>query len=170
MLVPKSHKVRHQVLKFLSDKRKSTNMKTFDSENSAFTKSEIATGLKLDRGLVDEQLAVLYINKEVDVLRKANDENKFFINDKGFATVASRTILNDGKIINSQLYNNYASTVFQVLTGLTALATIVINFASVTDLKEENKQIRLQIEEINKGLIKLEQVTTEKIDTTSLKK
>ena len=170
MVVPKSHKVRHQVLKFLSDKRKNTNMKSFDSADSAFTISEIATGLNLERRLVDEQLDVLYQNKEVDVLRKDNEENKFFINDKGFATVASRTILNDGKIINSQLYNNYASTIFQVLTGLTALATIVINFASVTDLKEENKQIRLQIENINKGLIKLETPTQEKVDTTSIKK
>jgi hypothetical protein len=170
MLIPKSHKVRHQVLKFLSDKRKNTDMKTFDSVNSAFTTSEIATGLRLDRGLVDEQLDVLYHNKEVDVIHKGKEENKFFINEKGFATVSSQAILNDGKVINSQLYNNYASTIFQVLTGVTALATIVINFASVTDLKEENKQIRLQIEEINKGLIKLTKVNTEKIDTASIKK
>jgi hypothetical protein len=170
MLVPKSHKVRHQVLKFLSDKRKNTDMKTFDSANSAFTTSEIATGIRFERGLVDEQLDVLYHNKEVDVIHKDREENKFFINEKGFATVSSQTILNDGKVINSQLYNNYASTIFQVLTGLTALATIVINFASVTDLKEENKQIRQQIEQINKGLIKLETSSKEKTDTTSMKK
>jgi hypothetical protein len=145
-------------------------MKTFDSANSAFTTSEIATGLRLDRGLVDEQLDVLYHNKEVDVIHNSKEENKFFINEKGFSTVASMTILNEGKVINSQLYNNYASTIFQILTGLTALATIVINFASVTDLKEENKQIRQQIEQINKGLIKLETSSKLTSDTTTMKK
>lgn len=151
MLIPKSHKIRHEVLKVLSDKRKSMDMKTF-RDDAAMTLTEIVIAVKRDRKDVDEQLDVLYHSKDIDAIKRKEGENSFFISEKGFATAAANTILNDGKVVNSQLYNNYASAAFQILTGLTALATIIFSFATVTDLQNENSELKKELEKMGRLL------------------
>jgi len=133
------------------------NMKTF-RDDATMTVTEIVIATKRDRINVDEQLDVLYHNKDIDAIKRKEGENSFFINEKGFATVGAKTILNDGKVVNSQLYNNYASAAFQVLTGLTALGTIIFSFATVTDLQNENKQVKKQLNQIG---VTLEELKTE---------
>lgn len=135
----------------LSDKRKSMDMKTF-RDDAAMTLTEIVIAVKRDRKDVDEQLDVLYHSKDIDAIKRKEGENSFFISEKGFATAAANTILNDGKVVNSQLYNNYASAAFQILTGLTALATIIFSFATVTDLQNENSELKKELEKMGRLL------------------
>jgi hypothetical protein len=119
------------------------------------TVTEIVIAVKRDRKDVDEQLDVLYHSKDIDAIKRKEGDNSFFINEKGFATAGAKTILNDGKVVNSQLYNNYASAAFQVLTGLTALATIIFSFATVTDLQNENEEVKKQLEKMDRTLQEL---------------
>lgn len=135
----------------LSDKRKSMDMKTF-RDDAAMTLTEIVIAVKRDRKDVDEQLDVLYHSKDIDAIKRKEGENSFFISEKGFATAGANTILNDGKVVNSQLYNNYASAAFQILTGLTALATIIFSFATVTDLQNENSELKKELEKMGRLL------------------
>lgn len=126
-------------------------MKTF-RDDAAMTLTEIVIAVKRDRKDVDEQLDVLYHSKDIDAIKRKEGENSFFISEKGFATAAANTILNDGKVVNSQLYNNYASAAFQILTGLTALATIIFSFATVTDLQNENSELKKELEKMGRLL------------------
>jgi hypothetical protein len=136
MRVSKSQLSRHQILEFLWSKWGSADLKIVGSDHSAFTIAEIANTLKLEVGLVAEQTAILYRSREVDAVKTSSNETKFFITEKGFTTVATQAILKEGKS-NSPQQKNQASTLSQLLNGLTTLVAILISFASVMYLIEE---------------------------------
>ncbi len=94
----KAHKMSHQILEFLWNSWGS-DLKIVNSESSAFTISEIAIALKLNRFLAEEQVAMLYHNKEIDAIQTNNGEEKFYINEKGFSTIASVKTFNEKKIV-----------------------------------------------------------------------
>jgi hypothetical protein len=93
-ILTKAHKGRYQILEFLWNSWGSTDMKTISSESSAFTISEIALALKLNPALVEQQVAALHQDKEIDIIKTNSGEEKFFINEKGFSSVASGNTLN----------------------------------------------------------------------------
>jgi hypothetical protein len=101
-ILTKAHKGRYQILEFLWNRWGSTDMKIIDSESSAFTISEIAIALKFDRTLVEEQVAALRQDREIDAIETSSGEEKFFINEKGFSSVASVATLDRKKVARSR--------------------------------------------------------------------
>ena len=150
MFTPNTYRVRQQVLDFLSEKRKSTDLKKNDVNEFSFTITEIAENLKIKRNLVDAQMDVLYKLKQVECLRDNVKENKFFVNDAGFYASSAKEPLNEGKLLNSQIIANYTNSFFQVITGIIALITI---YKSYTTVETQN----LKIEQLQKSIKTLEE-------------
>jgi hypothetical protein len=170
MLIPKSYKVRHNILKFLADKRREQDPKNINVDTFAFTVTEIANQLRVKRHLVDEQLDLLYKSKEVSPKYSETEENKFFINDQGLSTIASRTILNDGQLINSQLLNNYASALFQFIVCVVAIWTVYQNVTTIDSLTQENKRVQTQLDLLLKYQLESkghESIQNYSVDTTA---
>ncbi len=107
----KAQKGRYQILEFLWNRWGITDMKITDSESSAFTISEIAIALKLDRALVEKQVAALHQDKEIDAMEASSGEKKYFINEKGFSSVASGATVNEKRLVAP---NRKSSTKFSL--------------------------------------------------------
>jgi hypothetical protein len=112
----KTHKGRYQILEFLWNRWGITDMKIIGSESSAFTISEIAIALKLDRALAEEQVAALHQDKEIDAMETSIGEKKYFINEKGFSSVASGATVNEKRVVAP---NRKPSTKFSIFSALT---------------------------------------------------
>jgi hypothetical protein len=159
IFVPKTYYIRQQILDFLSTKRKSTDLKKNDVNESAFTITEISDHLKVKRNLVDDQIDVLYKLKQVDCIYDNINENKFFINVAGFYAASSKESINEGKLLNSQIISNYTNSFFQILTGFIALYTIYMSYATIDaqNVKIELlQQSILKMEEQSKGRQKID--------------
>lgn len=155
MIVPKSYKVRHEVLQFLSDKRSEQLFQKLPIEKAMYTIDEISKETGFDRRVIDQQLNVLW--KKEEIVNQPNNLDpadltltKYLILSKGISTASSKTILNDGKIINSQLFNNYASGLFQIIVGIIAIFTLYQSMATIDAIKLENNKIQSQINSITK--------------------
>ncbi len=176
MLIPKSYKIRHTILQTLADKRSEQQLNGLSDENSQLTIEELSKITRYNRNLIDQQLNVLWESKDVidiSINTKPIDHSKtkYMISSKGISIASSKSILNDGKLINSQLYNNYASAIFQIFTGIIALMTIIISFTTVSELKSENLNIKKNTLLIQDRLFKLEtdlKIKNIKADTKSL--
>jgi hypothetical protein len=149
LFVPKTNNIRQQILDFLSDKRKATDLKKNDINECSFSITEISEQLNIKRNLVDEQMDVLYKLKQVECLHDNVKDNKFFINVAGFYASASKEPLNEGKLLNSQIISNYTNSFFQVLTGFIALYTI---YKSYTTVDAQN----IKIGQLQQSILKLE--------------
>lgn len=140
MFIPKSYKTRDKILSFLCkarDGKSEQDPKFYDS--IAFSIQQIATELKLNEKEVSEQLDFLFKSKDIHV---RSGLGTFMATPEGLATNAERKFINEGKILNSQLYNNYASTVFQLLTGVSLVLSIFINLTTVQELQKQNTDIQ----------------------------
>jgi hypothetical protein len=136
MSVSKAELSKHKILEFLWDKWVITKLKVGNSENAAFTISEIATALSIDLDLVDEQVTTLYLSHEVNAVSR-NSEPKFFITEKGFASVASQAIPKERKSAGVLLQNKNTTTVPQMLTGVLTFINLALNFTSTVSLRKE---------------------------------
>ena len=115
------------------------------------TIDELSTLTKHERKLVDQQLNVLWDSKDViDIPNNTNpldhSKTKYMILSKGISNASSKTILNDGQLINSQLLNNYASALFQFIVCVIAIWTIYQNYTSIDSLTQENKRVQTQLD------------------------
>ena len=150
LFVPKTYKVRQRILDFLSERRKAIDRKRNDVNECAFTISEISEQLKIKRGLVDNQMDVLYKLNQVGTIRDNTEENRFFINEVGFYASSSKEPFNEGKLLNSQIVSNYTNSFFQIITGIIALYTV---YKTYTTIDAQN----IKLEQVQKSILKLEE-------------
>jgi hypothetical protein len=158
MLIPKSFKVRHKILQKLADKRSEQQLNGLPIENSQLTIGDLSKLTKFDNKLIDQQLNVLWdSNDVVNIIdsQYPNDhlKTKYMILAKGISNSSSKTILNEGQIINSQLFNNYTSSLFQIIVGIIAIWTIYQSSTSIDSLREENKRVQTQLDFLLKDRI-----------------
>lgn len=152
MIIPKSYKVRHEVLQFLSGKRSEQIFQKLPIEKAMYTIDEISKEIGFDRRVIDQQLNVLWEKEEVVNQIDPVDLTltKYLIPPRGISTVSSKAILNDGKIINSQLFNNYAYGLFQIIVGIIAIFTLYQGMTTIDAMKLESNKMQLQINSIVK--------------------
>lgn len=151
MLIPKSYKVRHDILQALADKRSEQQLNGLPVEKSHLTIDDLSKLTGHNRNLIDQQLNVLWENKDIfDIPNNTtpidHSKTKFMILAKGISTASSKSILNDGQLINSQLLNNYASALFQFVVCVIAIWTIYQNQTSIDSLTQENKRVQRQLD------------------------
>lgn len=134
MLTPKTHRIRHRILAHLTEKRRIQQANDTSITEAQSTIDEIAKAIKADWSDVDKQLDVLWHEKSV-VSVNAKDPKKYMVNAEGIALAASFQNLYDGMIIRSQIFNNYASGIFQIIAGLIALFTVIYSLTTIDKLE-----------------------------------
>jgi hypothetical protein len=157
MLVPKLYRIRHNILQLLTDKRSEQQLHNLHVEKSQLTIEEISTLLQYSIKSVDQQLNVLWENGEVqNVIAQGIKNNhyntKYMVLSKGISTASSKAILNEGKAINAQLFNNYSSGLFQIIAGIIAIWTIVQNTTSIAKLEIQSENLKTITKEIQKDI------------------
>lgn len=135
MLTPKTHLVRHRILAHLTEKRRVQQADKKDIKEAQSTIDEIAKAIKAEWLDVDQQLNVLWHEKSVIDINTDGEPQRFMVNSDGIALASSFQILFDGRMIRSQIFNNYASGIFQVITGLIALFTIFYSLTTIDKLE-----------------------------------
>ena len=160
MIIPKSHNTRHKILQFLQDQRNEHQIRYNSIDNAKFTIDEISDAIGIPRKIIDEQLNVLWENQEVINLPNKNHPDnpalsKYLILSKGMSLASSKSILNEGKKLNSQLFNNYASGIFQIIVGIIAIWTIYQNVTTINIFRTENQKLQTDVTNLSKELTEI---------------
>lgn len=168
MIIPKSHRTRHKILQYLLEQRNEHQIRYNSIDNAKFTIDEISDATGIHRKHIDEQLNVLWENKLVINIPDNKYPNnpaltKYLILPSGMSLASSKSILNEGKILNSQLFNNYASGIFQIIVGIIAIWTIYQNVTTINILRTENQKLQNEVTNLSK------EVTNIKANITTLK-
>ena len=157
MIIPKSHRTRHKILQYLLEQRNEHQIRYNSIDNAKFTIDEISDAIGIHRKQIDEQLNVLWENKLViDIPDNKYPNNpaltKYLILPSGMSLASSKSILNEGKILNSQLFNNYASGIFQIIIGVIAIWTIYQNVTTLNILRTENQNLQTEVTNLSKEI------------------
>lgn len=136
---PKSYRVRHKTLMFL------TKISTDNSKNGFASIKEISKNIKEKELDIDLQLNILW-SKKLVAIKKENAENTYTASTEGISEASSMNILNDGKLLNSTIFNNISSGFFQIVVGIIAIITIYYNFNDSKTYHEEVKSLKQEIE------------------------
>ncbi len=168
MYAPKSYRIRHEILSFLTKKRTEQSMNEQPLEESQFTITEITNCIKFSESDVDMQLNMLWHEKLV-ADNKSTKPKKYMVLAEGMSVASSMKYLNEGKVLNSQLFYNYATGAFQILIGLAAIITLSLNIISVDKLETQVTTLQLKLERIEELLKQLKvgaQIENNSSDTT----
>ncbi len=145
MFVPKSYRIRHKILELLRQKRSVQQLNKKDINESMLTIQEIADTLNLSYNDVDGQLNVLWKRGEV-VDENTNAIPRFIIQAEGIASASSNKYLIEGKTINSELFNNYASGFFQIIIAITAISTLFFTISTDNSTNERLDKLEQKLE------------------------
>jgi hypothetical protein len=168
IFIPTSYRVRQQVLKVLFEQWQSGDAKNLSAPNRAITKEEISKKGRLNIKDVDQQLDYLFTTEDIHVIGGGDEPPKYIILPEGMHTYASRVFINDGKLLNSQIYNNYLNAIFQGTVAVIALIAIKQSFTTVEDLKAANKLLSTEVSHISTELRELRisaQAQSSSVDT-----
>lgn len=149
---PKSYRVRHKTLMFL------TKISTDNSKNKFASIKEISKKIKEKELDIDLQLNILW-NKKLVATKKDNSGSTYTASTEGISEASSMSILNDGKLLNSTIFNNISSGFFQIIVGIIAVITIYYNFNDSRTYHEEVKSLKQEVENLS---IKLSEQSTER--------
>lgn len=145
MFIPKSYRIRHRILELLRQKRSVQQLNDKNINESMLTIQEIADKLKLSYNDVDGQLNVLWKTGEV-LDQNTNKIPRFIIQADGIASASSKKYLIEGKTINSQLFNNYASGFFQIIIAITAISTLFFTISTDNATNERIDRLEQKLE------------------------
>lgn len=82
-----------------------------------------------------------------------------FATDKGVEAYSSFSFINDGKLLQTTLFNNLSTGFFQIIVGIIAIVTIIFNY---NDSKLYHEQVKMLEQEVRHLSIKLSEQSKEK--------
>jgi len=158
LLIPKSYRVRHKILEFLS-KERMKNGGLNPKSDWRFTIKEICSKINENSDYVNSELDYLFYKKLVRFDKNDNEKTNPYcwIDDSGVELYASKGLLNDGKLLQATLFNNISTGFFQIIVGIIAVATIIFNYMDSKLYHEEVNRLKQKVEnytEVSKELIK----------------
>ena len=115
------------------------------------TVSDISKAISFTEHDVDIQLNMLWHKKLVATIDDSSPL-KFMITTEGMSIGSSMEILNNGKLLNSQIFNNFSSGLFQILIAIAAIVSLVLNFTTVNKVEKELTKTQLELEYIKELL------------------
>lgn len=142
-------------------------MNDLPEEHNRYTIEEIAKAIKAKPDKVDEQLNFLWFKKYVFDVHSDNG-TKFMISPEGQSVASSMEYLNEGKRLNAELFNNFSSGIFQIIVGITALISLIINIDTIVNLKTELSTVKQEVartSELLEGLTKDDSIQNNVVDT-----
>gem|GEM_PF-3449347 len=157
---PKSYRVKHKILEFLSKERMKNGGKNPVKEYT-FSLKEISNSINEDFDDVYSISDYLFYKKLVYCTR--NDDELMtpycFATDKGVEAFSSFSFINDGKLLQTTLFNNLSTGFFQIIVGIIAIFTIILNY---NDSKLYHQQVDNLDKRVERLSIKLSEQTKEK--------
>ncbi|WP_158730325.1 hypothetical protein [Flavobacterium sp. I-STPA6A] len=139
LLTPKSHRIKHEILEFLS-KERMKNGGLNQTKDFTFSLKEISTR-------IGERYSDVYIISDYLFYKKLvhfiiNDEDvknpQCWVSDEGIELYTSFSLINDGKILNANLYSNLTSIIFTIILGSITMYTV---YSSDKNTKEVEKKV-----------------------------
>ncbi|MBQ0907608.1 hypothetical protein KBJ98_02705 [Flavobacterium sp. F-328] len=138
-LIPKSHRIKHKILEFLS-KERMKNGGLNQTKDFTFPLKEISTRIGERFSDVYTVSDYLFYKKLVYFTKNGEDvENpKCWVSDDGIELYTSFSLINDGKILNTTLYSNLTSIIFTIILGSITMFTV---YSSDKNTKEIEKKV-----------------------------
>ena len=162
LLTPKSHRIKHKILKFLS-KERMKNGGLNQTKDFSFSLKEISAIIGEKYSDVYTICDYLFYKKLVYFIPNNEDiENpKCWVSDEGIETYSSFSLINDGKVLNATLYSNLTSIIFTIILGSITIFTVYSSEEKVTkiekkviELEKRNILIEQQLLNLSKEILK----------------
>jgi len=160
LFIPKSYKVRDKILETLAKKRHSLEP-IKDIKDCKLSIKEISKLINEDFEYVSFQLDYLFYSKLIHSFKNSEDLTNPYnsISDEGLSSFSSKSILNDGKLLQSSIFNNITSGLFQIIVGIIAVVSICMNYQ---DSKLYNEKVNTMQKDMDSIQLKLLMLTKEK--------
>lgn len=155
---PDSYRIKHKILEFLSKERMKKGGKN-PASDFTFSLKEISESINENFDDVYSISDYLYFKKLVHCTRNDNElMNPYcFATDKGIEAYSSFSFINDGKLLQTTLFNNLSTGFFQIIVGIIAVTTIIFNYndsklyhETVENLEHEVKLLSSKLSELSK--------------------
>lgn len=157
---PKSYRIKHKILEFLSKERMKNGGKNPVSKFT-FSLREISDVIKEEFDDVYSISDYLYYKKLVHCTK--NDKELMnpycFATDQGVEAYSSFSFINDGKLLQTTLFNNLSTGFFQIIVAIIAVVTIIFNY---NDSKLYHQQVKILEREVERLSIKLSEQSKDK--------
>lgn len=175
MIIPKTYKCRQLILEFLTIKRTEQQINKLDISESQFTCEEISQNIKFGFNSVDLQMNILWSEKLVIDINDSTP-TKFMVLPHGMSVAASKDFINEGKRLNAEIFNKVTTSIFQLLTIVLAIITVVFNMttglkstSSLDKLTQEVESLKeLLLDPSKDDLIQKNYVDTTHVNQTNI--
>ncbi|MHA7943942.1 hypothetical protein ACJOV8_012775 [Formosa sp. 3Alg 14/1] len=150
---PKSYRIKHKILEFLSKERMKNGGKNPVSEYT-FSLKEVCSSINENFDDAYDIFDYLCFKKLVHCTRTDENLNNpyCYITEKGIETYSSFSFINDGKLLQTTLFNNLSTGFFQIIVGIIAVVTILFNYNDSKLYHEQVKNIEQEVEHLSKKL------------------
>lgn len=148
-LLPKSYRVKHKILEFLA-KERMKNGGLNPKQHYTFTLREISEHINEKFEDVNSQMDYLFYTKSVRCEKNEEEVTNPYcwILDKGVESYASYSFINDGKLLQSTLFNNLSTGFFQIIVAIVAVVTIILNYQDSMHYYQEVERLSKEVEDL----------------------
>ncbi len=117
-------------------------------EDWRFTVKQISKNINENIEDVNKQLDYLFYKKLIYCEKNESEiTNPYcWVRDKGIENYTSFTFINDGKLLQSTLFNNISTGFFQIIVGIIAVLTIIFSYMDSKRYREEVLELERKIE------------------------
>jgi hypothetical protein len=163
-LIPKSYRVKHKILKFLSKERMKNGGEN-DVKDFTFSLKEISKEIGEKYEDVYEISDYLFYKKLLHFIKNENElMNPYcWVLDDGIESYSSFELINEGKTLNTNLYSNLTSIIFTIILGSITMFTVFtsenkskIFESKMNELNTQNILIEKELLEKSKKILNLE--------------
>lgn len=128
-LIPKSYRVKHKILKFLSKERMKNGGKN-PTEQYTFSLKEISLKIKEKYEDVYDISDYLFYKKLVNFEKNEKElMNPYcWVLDDGIELYTSFELINEGKKLNTNLISTITTSILTIVITVVAVLTIIVNY------------------------------------------
>jgi len=150
---PKSYRVRHKILEFLSNERMK-NGGLNPPKEWKFTLKEICENINEDFKDVNIQLDYLFYKKLIHCSKNESEiTNPYcFASDDGITLFSSKSILNDGLLFGSSIFNNISTGFFQIIIAIATIISLWLTFSESNKLSDKVDKLEQQLKQTELNL------------------
>lgn len=143
---PKSYRIKHKILEFLS-KERIKNGGLNPSKQWEFTIKQICENIKENFNDVNIQLDYLYYKKLVYCKKNESElTNPYcFATDEGITLFSSKSILNDGLLFGSSIFNNISTGIFQIIIAFATIISLWLSISESNKLSDKVDKLELKL-------------------------
>ena len=163
-LIPKSYRIKHKILKFLS-KERMKNGGTNPAKDFTFSLREISEKIGEKYEDVYDISDYLFYKKLLHFIKNETELiNPYcWVLDSGIELYSSFELINEGKTLNTNLYSSIITIIFTITLGAITIFTVFKSddkskeFESkLNELKTQNKLFEKELLEKSKKILNLE--------------